>query len=112
MDCDFLPALVTELFDRVNFVQWSQCPLWGMNHGMMGGAWGWIGGIFMMFFWVLVLIALALFIRWLVTAGGRGRISYGPQEGTVESALDVLKKRYARGEITKEQFETMRRDIE
>jgi uncharacterized membrane protein len=29
-----------------------------------------------------------------------------------ESALDVLKKRYARGEISKQAFENMRRDIE
>ncbi len=29
-----------------------------------------------------------------------------------ESPLDILKRRYARGEITREQFEQMRRDIE
>jgi putative membrane protein len=77
--------------------------------------WGWIGGIVMMLFWVLVVVALVLFIRWLVAAGGnRGRVSYGPPvvNSPVESALDILKKRYARGEITKEQFELMKRDIE
>ena len=72
----------------------------------------------MMFFWILVLIAVVLLIRWLVTAGGnRTPVSQNPQtpqtpHGTVESALDILKKRYARGEITKEQFELMRRDLE
>jgi putative membrane protein len=79
-----------------------------MGPGMMGGAWGWIGGIFMMIFWILIIVALALFIRWLVSAdGNRSRLLPGPGE----SAVDILKKRYARGEITKEQFESMKRDL-
>jgi putative membrane protein len=97
------------------FAQASNYPCWGMGPWMMGGAWGWIGGIFMMFFWILVLIAVVLLIRWLVTAGGnRTPVHHGPQtsQGPVESALDILKKRYAKGEITKEQFELMRRDLE
>jgi len=110
-------AVVTALFSSVNeiFAQSSNYPCWGMGPWMMGGAWGWIGGIFMMFFWILVLIAVVLLIRWLVTAGGnRTSVSHGPQtpHSSVESALDILKKRYARGEITKEQFELMRRDLE
>jgi uncharacterized membrane protein len=49
-----------------------------------------------------------------VSAAGGNRILPGfqPPQGQVESALDILKKRYARGEITNEQFESMRRDVE
>jgi putative membrane protein len=110
-------AVVTVLLSSVNeiFAQSSNYPCWGIGPWMMGGTWGWIGGIFMMFFWILVLVAVVLLIRWLVTAGGnRTPVSHGPQtpHSSVESALDILKKRYARGEITKEQFELMRRDLE
>ena len=99
---------------KESFAQGSNYPCWGMGPWMMGGAMGWIGGIFMIFFWILVLVALVLFIRWLVGAGANRRVLPGAQlsQGPVESAADILKKRYARGEITREQFESMRRDVE
>jgi len=60
----------------------------------------WILGII---FWVALLVGIVLLVVWLVkTVSGRGR---------QESALDILKKRYARGEITKEEFEEKKRDL-
>ena len=110
-------AVVTALFSSVNeiFAQSSNYPCWGIGPWMMGGGWGWIGGIFMMFFWILALVAIVLLIRWLVIAGGnRSPMSHGQEQArdTAESALDIVKKRYAKGEITKEQFDLMRRDLE
>jgi putative membrane protein len=80
---------------------------------MMGGygaGWGmgWFGMIAMLVFWVLVIVAIVYLIRWLAVssrAGGReGRPEY--------SALEILKKRYARGEIDKEEFEEKRKVLE
>lgn len=75
---------------------------YGMGYGM-----GWFGGIIMAVFWVLVIIGLVFLIRWLAAsakAGTRGT-------GVVESPLDILKKRYARGEMNKEEFEEKKKDI-
>ncbi|MCK8604207.1 SHOCT domain-containing protein [Desulfoferrobacter suflitae] len=90
--------------------QTPSCPFWGMGPGMMGGTWGWIGGIFMILFWVLVLVALVLFIRWLA---GSGRMSSGAQPpAAFESPLEILKKRYASGEINQEQYQSMKNDLQ
>lgn len=63
-----------------------------MDWGIMG----WIGGIMILVFWTVIISAAVVFIRWLVSSE-RSR-SLPPSN---ESALDILKKRYARGEINK-----------
>jgi uncharacterized membrane protein len=71
--------------------------------------WGWGGGFFMMFLWVILIIA-AIYIAVRLTqkgAGGTGGATTPPQD----SALDILQKRYARGEISKEEFEERRKDL-
>lgn len=74
---------------------------WGM-HPMMWGAWG-FGMMFMMvLFWGLIIIGVVLVIRWLVAQG---------KETRSDSALAILRQRYARGEIDKEEFEAKRRDL-
>ena len=74
---------------------------WTLPHGMMMG-----GGMgFLLFlFWAVVLIALVLLIS-AVFSGRR------PSSHT-ESALEILQKRYARGEIDKDRFDAMRRDLQ
>lgn len=78
---------------------------------MMTGPWVWGWGILWMAmftaFWVLVLLGMALLVRrlWRV---GLGVWSVQPQE---ESALEILKKRYAKGEIAKEEYEAKKRDL-
>ncbi len=62
----------------------------------------------MFIFWILIIVAVLFFVYWLFEAGKIG----GREDITAESVLDILKKRYARGEIDKEQFESMRRDID
>jgi putative membrane protein len=79
-----------------------------MSPGMMG-EWGmgWFGMIFMMAFWILVIVGLIVLIRWLIhaTEGGRN-VSHGRAR-----AIDILKERYARGEIDKTEFEEKKRDL-
>jgi putative membrane protein len=53
--------------------------------------------------WGLVVLGLIFLIRWCV-----GMTKTAQSE---ESALDILKKRYARGEIDKEEFEQEKRDL-
>ncbi len=52
---------------------------------------------FALIFWILIIVGLVLLIKYLWEGGGAKR--------TEESALEILKKRYARGEISKEEFE-------
>ena len=76
---------------------------YGMGPGMMWGWWG-MGWIFMIIFWGLLIVGLIFLIRYLMgaTKAGRGE----------ESAIAILKKRYARGEINKEEFEQKKRDLQ
>jgi putative membrane protein len=75
------------------------------GYGMMEGfGWGWFMPIIMIVFWGLVIWGIVALVRGLSTGSG----SSSTQE---ESALDVLKKRYARGEITREEYEEKKKDL-
>jgi len=90
------------------FAQQGRYDGWGMGPGMMGGwGMGWFGGIFMIAFWILILVGLVFVIRWLIQATGK-KEERG-QQGS--RAIEILKERYARGEIDKAQFEAMKRDL-
>jgi putative membrane protein len=79
-----------------------------MRTSMMGGLFGdsslWLWGIVEMLFWVALLIALVLLIIWLYR-----KIVGKAAENS--SALQILKKRFAKGEITKKEFESMKKKI-
>ena len=83
-----------------------------MPGGMFGGPWagggfGIFGMIFMLVFWVLIIAGIVLVVRWLFEQGRSG----GAPSSSGESALDILKKRYARGEIGKEEFDAKKKDL-
>lgn len=76
---------------------------WGMMGPWMMGGWGW-----MWFMPVLWLLFLGLII-WAIVAAVRRPGESG--ESTEGSALEILKKRYARGEISKEEFEEKKKNL-
>jgi len=80
----------------------------GMGFGGMGwgsGAGGLIGMAPMALWWILLIVGIALLVKWLVGAAAQRR---GAGEG---SARQILAERYARGEIEREEFEKRRRDL-
>jgi putative membrane protein len=81
---------------------------WGMmGTGMMGSfGWGWFLPVFMVLFWVLVIWAVVALVR---GTAGAGSSDSGPVQR--DSALEVLKRRYARGEIGREEYEEKKRDL-
>jgi len=58
--------------------------------------------------WLVFLILLGV-IAYLVVQFTRAKGFYG---SAGETPIDILKKRYAKGKITKEEFEKMKKDLE
>jgi putative membrane protein len=89
------------------FAQWRGPGSWDMGPGMLGwGMLAWFAPLMMLIFWIAIILAIIFFIRWLIVSS-RSRQSSASQE----SALEILKKRYARGEVGKEEFEEKKRDL-
>jgi putative membrane protein len=59
---------------------------WGMGFGLL----------LMIVFWTIIILGIVYLVKFI--AGGK-------KEDKGETALDILKKRYAKGEISKEEFE-------
>jgi len=75
---------------------------WGMHSMMYWFPWG--GMLIMPILMVCLVILLIYFFR-------KPRIDTYYQPYKQEDALEILKKRYAKGEITREEFEDMKKDI-
>lgn len=76
---------------------WEMHPMW----------WWWgFGGVVMMLgmllFWGVIITAVVVGVRWLVRSG---------HERSPDPAIEILRERYARGEINREEFEARRRDL-
>ncbi|MFZ5697948.1 MAG: SHOCT domain-containing protein [Pseudomonadota bacterium] len=74
---------------------------WTGMDGWMGGGW-----IFMALFWVLIILAVVVLIR---------RMDIGcneSKEAPRKTPIEIIKERYARGEIEREEYEQKRRDLD
>ncbi len=77
--------------------QWSMHPMmW------MWGAGGLVMMLMMLVFWGLVIAGLVIGLRWLI---GQGHLTRH------DEAFEILRQRYARGEIDKQEFETRKREL-
>jgi putative membrane protein len=77
---------------------WGMHPMWGV-----WGVWG-IGMMLMMLvFWGVIIVGIVLAIRWF---GSQSKYTR-----PADTALDILRQRYARGDISKEEFEAKKRDL-
>jgi len=76
----------------------------GFMMGNFYGPWGMtgMGGIGRLLFWIVFFVGVVLLVKWLT---GQSRTH------KETSALDILKERYAKGEINKEEFEAKKKDI-
>lgn len=74
--------------------------------GEMGwGGWGMFSFVHMFLWWVLIVLGIVVLAKWLI-AGSRGG-----RPAAEDRALGILRERYARGEIGKEEFEARKRDL-
>jgi putative membrane protein len=74
------------------------------NHMMDGwGGYGAFGMLFMFLFWTLIVIGIIALVRYLGDSGKNTKQEKAP--------LDILKERYAKGEIDKKEFDDKKKDL-
>lgn len=84
------------------------------NWGSIGniGAGGWIAMILQMVLWLGLIAGIVLLIVWAVRRGNQATPStFGYAISGQPTAKDILQARYARGEITREQYQQMLNDL-
>ncbi|MFH0941974.1 MAG: SHOCT domain-containing protein [Chloroflexota bacterium] len=80
---------------------------WGNGYGMMGM----MESIALMFLMPVLWIVVVGLIIWWVVAAARGAGNSESTARSADSALEILKKRYARGEVNKEEYEAKKKDL-
>ena len=76
--------------------------MWGWGFSM-----GWLFLILVAAFWIAVILAIVFLIRWLFISTAHKRRSPGAQD----PAIEILRMRYAKSEINKEEFEGKKKDL-
>lgn len=114
--------------DNLNYVR--GCPVgrdsyWGGMMGGFGNMMGWggmpflgpFGGIIMIVFWILLIIAIVYLVRNLVGGSEHRRKRWMEEKMRMmktrkeDSAITILKERYAKGEIDKKEFEEKTKEL-
>jgi len=85
---------------------------WGnMGPGAMNWGYGtnWLGTLIWLAILIAVVVSIIALVRWMTISG---RSSSSKVHHPADSAMEILRRRYAKGEITKEQFTAMKHDLE
>lgn len=83
----------------------------GYMYGPGYGGWG-LGWIFMLIFWVIVMGIIVWLIRRIAGGGYHSHFpETPPTQEKEDSAMKILKERYARGDISKDEFESKKKDL-
>ena len=83
---------------------------------MHGFGFGWggmiFGGLLTLLFWGVIIALIVLAVRALSRSGsGQATPSASAPGQARDQALEILRERYARGEISKDEFNSMRQDL-
>jgi putative membrane protein len=101
-------SILSTFFSLENVVMWfltAQAPYeWGWRMHPMWG-WGWGFGMMgmMLLFWGVVIFAGVAGIRWFIGQTKQPR---------ADSAMEILRERFARGEIEKDEFGTKKKELQ
>ena len=99
-----------------SFVPLLFAPILAIGCGPYGPQRGWENGHMMnygfgyggMFMWLIFIIVLGVAIYFIVQASKSKNVAGQGQD----TPLDIIKRRYAKGEITKEEFDRMKKEVE
>ncbi len=104
-------AVILFLVGGVFTVGWGGHRGFGMGPNMMYG-FGQIGwpvmGLMMLsmiLFWVAIILGIVWLVRWIADQS----VHHGPED---MDALEIIRRRYARGEINREEYERLREDLQ
>lgn len=80
-------------------MMWQTGEWWGFGMGFA------LHGVFMLAFWGLLVWGTVFLARQMMTRASQSQLEQG------DRALAMVRERYARGELTREQLEALRRDL-
>ena len=78
--------------------------MWNFGNYPMGWGFGALGWIFMILVWAVIIAGIFALIKWLAAQSHNAH-------GHEKSPLEILKERYAKGEIDKKEFEERKKDL-
>ncbi|MBV1714944.1 MAG: SHOCT domain-containing protein [Desulfarculus sp.] len=91
--------------------QYGGGPGWGGH--MMYGWGGWLGGPFMIIIWILLIVAGVALIKWLFAASKKDQAPpFSLPAPGHDRSLAILRERYAKGEISSQEFQAMKAELE